>query len=531
MGTYLNPGNGSFVRILNKTYVDKTGLLRLLNQTIDTPDNLTCISRPRRFGKSYAAQMLCAYYDKTCDSSGLFAGLEIAKDPSYVKHLNRYDVLYLDMTGIISEAAGEDVVSFIRRKVSEELRESYPPLPANDSFSTMLINTVEHTGGKFIAIIDEWDAPIREAKNPADQRIYLEFLRSLFKNSGTTARIFAAAYMTGILPIKKDGSQSAISDFREYTMLFSWKFAPYVGFKEEEVKKLCEDSGVSFENMKQWYDGYSFPEIASVYNPNSVMKAVQYHRFSSYWTQTSAAESLMKYINMDMDGLQKDIADLIAGTPLPVETDDFANDLTTFHGKDDVLTLLIHLGYLAYDIDTHAVHIPNEEIRREFSRAIRKVDRSETVRRLSESDQLLEDILGLHEEQVGAQIEKTHEEEPKLFYNTEQSLRAVVKRALFTANDHYLLFEEFNAGSGCVDIVYLPRRVSPYPILVIELKWNLSADGAIAQIKNRKYPSVFEGYGSDILLVGINYDKEAKPGERHHTCRIERIPASERLKN
>ena len=521
MGTYLNPGNNSFARILNKPYVDKTGLLSL------TPESLTCISRPRRFGKSYAAQMLCAYYDKTCDSSVLFGELRIAKDASFSTYLNRYDVLYLDMTGIISDAAGENIVSFIRRKVSEELQESYPSLSANDSFSSMLINTVEYTGNKFVAIIDEWDAPIREAKNPQDQRIYLEFLRSLFKNSGTTARIFAAAYMTGILPIKKDGSQSAISDFREYTMLFPWKFAPYVGFTEEEVRKLCADNDVSFENMKQWYDGYSFPEVGSVYNPNSVMKAVQYHRFASYWTQTSAAESLMKYINMDMDGLQKDITDLIAGTPLHVETDDFANDLTTFHGKDDVLTLLIHLGYLAYDIDTHTVHIPNEEIRREFSRAIRKIDRSETVRRLRESDQLLEDILSLHEEQVGAQIEKIHEEEPKLFYNTEQSLRAVVKRALFTANDHYLSFEEFPAGSGCVDIAYLPRRVSPYPILVIELKWNLSADGALAQIKNRQYPAAFEHYGSDILLVGINYNKDAKPGERHHTCRIERIPASE----
>ena len=527
MGTYLNPGNNSFARILNKPYVDKTGLLSLINQTIDTPESLTCISRPRRFGKSYAAQMLCAYYDKTCDSSVLFEELKIAKDASFSTYLNRYDVLYLDMTGIISDAAGENIVSFIRRKVSEELQESYPSLSANDSFSSMLINTVEYTGNKFVAIIDEWDAPIREAKNPQDQRIYLEFLRSLFKNSGTTARIFAAAYMTGILPIKKDGSQSAISDFREYTMLFPWKFAPYVGFTEEEVRKLCADNDVSFENMKQWYDGYSFPEVGSVYNPNSVMKAVQYHRFASYWTQTSAAESLMKYINMDMDGLQKDITDLIAGTPLHVETDDFANDLTTFHGKDDVLTLLIHLGYLAYDIDTHTVHIPNEEIRREFSRAIRKIDRSETVHRLRESDQLLEDILSLHEEQVGAQIEKIHEEEPKLFYNTEQSLRAVVKRALFTANDHYLSFEEFPAGSGCVDIAYLPRKVSPYPILVIELKWNLSADGALAQIKNRQYPAAFEHYGSDILLVGINYNKDAKPGERHHTCRIERIPASE----
>ena len=326
--------------------------------------------------------MLCAYYDKTCDSSGLFEGLEIAGDSSYAAHLNRYDVLYLDMTGIISDEAGENVVSFIRRKVSEELRESYPSLPANDSFSTMLINTVEHTGGKFVAIIDEWDAPIREAMNPEDQRIYLEFLRSLFKNSGTTARIFAAAYITGILPIKKDGSQSAISDFQEYTMLFPWKFAPYVGFTEEEVQKLCADNDVSFESMKQWYDGYSFPEVESVYNPNSVMKAVQYRTFDTYWTQTSAAESLMGYINLNYDGLLKTVTDLIGGNSVPVLTTGFANDLKTFRDRNDVLTLLIHLGYLAYDSMTKTARIPNEEIRLEFSRAIRTTCRDETTRRL-----------------------------------------------------------------------------------------------------------------------------------------------------
>ena len=219
MGTYLNPRNGGFVRILNRTYEDKTGLLSLINKTIETPDNLTCISRPRRFGKSYAAQMLCAYYDKTCDSSELLSGLQITSDPSYSEHLNKYDVLYLDMTGMIGAAGKEDLVSFIVRNVTREVTSQYPGVTAQDALFGTLISTVELTGNKFIAIIDEWDAPIREAKNPEDQRRYLEFLRSLFENSGTTARNFAAAYMTGILPIKKDGSQSAISDFREYTVL------------------------------------------------------------------------------------------------------------------------------------------------------------------------------------------------------------------------------------------------------------------------------------------------------------------------
>lgn len=523
MGTYLNPGNGGFVRILNRTYVDKTGLLSLINKTIETPDNLTCISRPRRFGKSYAAQMLCAYYDKTCDSSELFSGLQITSDPSYSEHLNKYDVLYLDMTGMIGAAGKEDLVSFIVRNVTREVTSQYPGVTAQDALFGTLISTVELTGNKFIAIIDEWDAPIREAKNPEDQRRYLEFLRSLFKNSGTTARIFSAAYMTGILPIKKDGSQSAISDFREYTMLFPWKFAPYVGFTEDEVRALCKEGDVPFDEMKHWYDGYAFPEVGSVYNPNSVMKALQYHCFDSYWTESSASESLMGYINLNYDGLLKIVTDLIGGTSVPVLTTGFANDLKTFRDRNDVLTLLIHLGYLAYDSKTKTARIPNDEIRMEFSRAIRTTRKDETIRRLLESDKLIEDIIHMDEDAVAAQIEKIHAEESPLHYNSEHSLRSTIKRALFSVYDNFTLFEEFPGGTGYADVVYLPKQDLELPILMIELKWEMSADTALNQIRSRNYPAAFRSYGNDILLVGINYDKNAKPGERHHTCKIEKI--------
>ena len=207
MGTYLNPGNSGFSRIRNSVYVDKSGLIRLVNQTLDTPRCLTCISRPRRFGKSFAAKMLCAYYDKTCDSAQLFGDLSIACDAGYREHLNQYDVIYLDMTGIIGEAAAGDRVAYVKRTVVRELKEQYPQMEVVEGFVATLANAVEITGNKFIMIIDEWDAPIREAGNrPDSQREYLEFLRSLFKNSGTTDKIFAGAYMTGILPIKKDGS-------------------------------------------------------------------------------------------------------------------------------------------------------------------------------------------------------------------------------------------------------------------------------------------------------------------------------------
>ena len=291
MGTYLNPGNSGFAEMVKSDYVDKTDLIRMINSTIGTKKKLTCISRPRRFGKSYAAQMLCAYYDRTCDSHKLFSSYTISEDDQYEKHLNKYDVLYLDMTHITGEAGTKSFIDFIKEKVTEELVSANPGLKVDSAFSTTLINAVEASGNKIIAIIDEWDSPIREL--PEMEKPYLEFLRTLFKGRRTASKIFAAAYMTGILPIKKDGKQSAVSDFEEYSVLDPGDFADFVGFTEEEVKKLCEQKNKDFEKMKLWYDGYTFGEKHSIYNPYSVMHAVNSGKFKPYWKKTSAAETLM----------------------------------------------------------------------------------------------------------------------------------------------------------------------------------------------------------------------------------------------
>ena len=209
MGFYLNPGNSGFSGIRNDRYVDKSGLIRLINETIDTPRRLTCVSRPRRFGKSFAAQMLCAYYDKTCDSSELFEGYEISEDGTYTEYLNRYDVIYLDMSNVLGKVQRQETfISFIQNAVTEEILSLYPCVNKGNAFDEMLADTVAVTGNKFVMIIDEWDAPIREV--PEIQKEYLEFLRTLFKSSAATAKIFAAVYMTGILPIKKDGSKALV---------------------------------------------------------------------------------------------------------------------------------------------------------------------------------------------------------------------------------------------------------------------------------------------------------------------------------
>ncbi|MBQ9009604.1 MAG: AAA family ATPase [Clostridia bacterium] len=520
MGIYLNPGNSGFQDICRGWYVDKTGMIALINETIGTPDKLTCITRPRRFGKSFAAQMLCAYYDKTCDSGRLFDDKAIAESRSYREHLNQYDVIYLNMTDMLGETKAEDLVAFIRRNVARELRDAYPSLSGIEEFDATLVSAVEVAGNPFIMIIDEWDAPIRE--KPEIQCEYLKFLRTLF-NSAATARTFAAVYMTGIMPIRRDGLQPAVSDFKEYTMLGPHRFAKYVGFTEEEVVRLCEMHYRDFALMKQWYDGYSLADIGPVYNPYSVMKAVRNNRFRPYWTETSAAESLLGHIARDELGLGQTIAQLIGGAAVPVDTNGFANDLITFKNQDDVLTLLVHLGYLAYDEQTGKVRIPNEEIRLEFSRIIREDRRPDTMRRVRESEQLIMDTLCMNMDAVATQIGKVHiEVTDPLNANNENALRDVIRLAYFRYRDYYIKMEELPTGYGYAGIVYLPKQGEPIPALVIELAWNQSADTAIQQIRQRKYPTALQEYDGDILLVGIHYDKAAPVGQRKYTCNMEK---------
>ena len=523
MGTYLNPGNSGFEAIRRSAYVDKSGLIGLINDTIGTMRKLTCVSRPRRFGKSFAAQMLCAYYDKTCDSSPLFDDLAIAREAQYKEHLNRYDVIYLDMTGVIGEAGAADIVPYMKRNIISELAAAYPGLAAEEGFIPTLVNAVSLAGSRFIVIIDEWDAPIREAgSNPRAQRDYLEFLRMLFKNSGATSRVIAAAYMTGILPIKKDGSQSAMSDFQEFTVLDPGKHAAFTGFTEAEVRTLCGKYHRSFEEAKSWYDGYTFDDVHSVYNPYSIMCAMQSGKFKSYWKKTSAAEALLTYIDMDEEGLQGEIARLVSGEEIEADTEGFENDFETFKDKDDVLTLLIHLGYLAYVEDkrgTGTVRIPNREVRMEFHRILRKGKHKELIRLIRESDCLLEKTIQGNADAVANAVAKIHDSmyAPQ-FYNNEQALRAAVRYAYITCVDQYARIEELPSGHGCADIVYIPKWRSALPAMLIELKWNKTAVGAIAQIRDRDYPAALQGIGQGLLLVGINYNEKTKV----HSCVIER---------
>ena len=526
MGTYLNPGNDGFKRILKGKYIDKTGMIGIINSRIDTTNNLICISRPRRFGKSYAAQMLCAYYDHTCDSHILFDDKEVSKTEQYETHIKSYNVIYLDIAGFVSDVTRRDgnikgITNKIADSIYSELITDRPELKDKTGLSECMIAYVEATKMKFVFIIDEWDAIIREAKNDAEtQKAYLNLLREWFKNGNFTSKAVAAAYMTGILPIKKDGSESAVSDFIEFTILQPGSFVRYTGFTETEVKSLCEQHNMDFEQAKQWYDGYDFKRSEPIYNPYSVMMAMQMGEYRSYWRKTSTAESLKTYVSMNMDDLQNKIIRLIAGEPVAVYTDDFENDFETFNSSDDVLTLMIHLGYLVYDDETSLARIPNEELRIEFKRLLNRPSNKRLNELVQASEKLLKDTLDGNETMVAETIKRVREMNyAPMFYNNEQALRYVIKFAYIVCIDYYLKVEELPTGHGIADVVFIPKRDTSLPAMIVELKWNETADSAIGQIKERNYPAILSGYVGEMLLVGINYNEKTK----EHSCKIEKI--------
>ena len=286
MGNYVNIGNAGFAAAVRETYVDKTELISFINSTLGTKRKLTCVSRPRRFGKSYAAQMLCAYYDKSCDSRELFQDLKIAGDSMFEDFLNKFDVIYLDITWFISIVKNvRDVVCYLQEQVISELRSVYTAVKKETSLPIVLAQIAEMTGHRFIIIIDEWDVLIRDEVKKADvQEQYINFLRGLFKGTQPT-KFLHLAYLTGILPIKKMKTQSALNNFDEFTMLDAKVLAPYIGFTTKEVRQLCAQYHRDFEEVQRWYDGYSISE-EHVYNPQAVVSVMMWGEFQSYWSMT-----------------------------------------------------------------------------------------------------------------------------------------------------------------------------------------------------------------------------------------------------
>ena len=525
MGSYLNPGNEAFAVALNsEIYVDKTGLLTYTNKVMNTLQGYICNSRPRRFGKSITANMLTAYYSKGCSSKEMFSGLEISRAKDFEKHLNQYDVLHWDIQWCMEPAGGpERIVSYISEKTISELKEYYPHILPEEirSLPEALSRINAASGTKFIVIIDEWDVLIRdEAADLKTQEEYINFLRAMFKGTEPTKYI-QLAYLTGILPVKKEKTQSALNNFKDYSMLHAGPIAPYVGFTETEVQKLCEVYGQKFEEVKRWYDGYQIGKY-HVYNPNAVVNLMLEGEFQSYWSGTASYEAIVPLINMDFDGLKSAVIEMLSGDHVPVDVTSFQNDTVSFANKDDVLTYLIHLGYLAYDRTFRTAFIPNEEIRQELILATKRKKWNELIVFQKESEQLLKDTIQMNGNAVAKEIEKIHREYTSVIqYNNENSLSSVLSIAYLSSMQYYFKpIREFPAGRGFADFVFIPKPEFQiyYPALVVELKWDKSVRAALDQIRDRKYPESVACYAGELLLVGINYNEKTK----EHECRIEK---------
>lgn len=519
MGIYLNPDNMGFRQAINsKIYVDKTGLIKHTNSIIYTEQKFICVSRPRRFGKSMAANMLAAYYGRGEDSREMFSDLKISETEGFEKYLNKYNVIRLNMAEFSRFSEMNEKIGEIERILLHDIKREFAGIDFFDI--TRLIYTLKdiyvETRIPFIFIIDEWDCVFREQQNDTEaQRIYLDFLRNLLKDQ----TYVALAYMTGILPIKKYGVHSALNMFTEISMTNPREYSEFTGFTEEEVKELCDEYNMPYFEMRRWYDGYDLKGV-SAYNPRSVVMSLTGRDFDNYWTATETFEALKVYIELNIEGLRDDIVKLLSGEEIRIDTTTFTNDMVSFHSKDDVLTLLVHLGYLTYNFYEKTVRIPNYEISQQFAGTIKIMDWGEVAKSLKVSDELLKATLACKSDKVAALIQQSHMAETSILkYNDENSLACVISLAYYSAREKYEMWRELPTGEGFADLVFLPRKNVDLPALVVELKMNKSADTAIEQIKRRQYTEKIKDYLGDVLLVGISYDSK----EKTHSCVIEKL--------
>ncbi len=553
MGQYLNPGKMSYQMAVNSDiFVDKTQMILFLNGLVNTQQRYVSVSRPRRFGKTMAADMICAYYDREADSRELFEALKVSESDtgigkkSWDDFLGAFDVIRIVMTTFTrNKKTFDEALDAMQKLVSREIKKKYPDVDYFDDkdLIQMIEDVYAENGQQFVIVIDEWDAVFREFPSDKEgQKNYLDFLRDLFKDKS----YIALAYMTGILPIKKYGKHSALNMFTEYSMMFPRQLARYTGFTEEEVSGLCKSYGRDFDTIKSWYNGYEVSDIIPpdpnyqelkatgkspegtrycLYSPLSVVEAVSTGVIKDYWNKTETYEALSDYIIKDYDGLKEAVTLLMDGARIHIDTSTYQNDMTTFTGKDDVLSLLIHLGYLGYDDVAGEIYIPNREIFDEFKTSTKGSEWVESFKAFDISQELLEATWAKNCDKVAEILEKAHDLTGNKTYNDEAALSYAVQYAYYAAQKYYTTILELDSGKGYADIVFIPSpKFSDKPAMVIELKYNKDAETALSQIKNRNYPDRLEHYKGNILLVGIDYDKDVLSTNKeykHHKCVIE----------
>ena len=522
MGIYLNPNNANFAETVSREiYVDKTMMICEINKIMETGNKYICVSRPRRFGKTIAGNMLSAYFSKGCDSRTLFAPYKISKNPEFKKNLNKLNVIKIDVNSEYrNERDRDNLLNNLTDKILKEMITQFPEIEINEkgSIAEAILNVYSSLNEKFVIILDEYDVLVRENVSEKLFTQYLDFLNGLFK-SDTLRPAVALAYITGILPVVRDRVQSKLNNFREYTILDAGRLAEFIGFTSTEVQELCSRYNIDYEECKRWYDGYKQNGF-EIYNPESVILSIENKAFESYWSKTSTYAVISDRIQQNFSGMKDDVIKMISGEEIDVNVLMYMNTMTDFRSKDDAFTYLIHLGYLAYDKKEKTCRIPNKEVQQEWLSAV-SIDDEYTVTNkiVRSSKELLKETIQMNEKSVAEALDESHiHVTSNRSYNNEDALQSAIYLSYIYALNKYTVIKEMTAGKGFADVVFIPF-VPDVPAMIIELKRNGTTESALNQIKEKKYFSSLDNYSGEILLIAVNYDENTKK----HECKIEKI--------
>lgn len=518
MALYLNTNVSckDFQMLRNdKYFVDKSAIIEKINERIKTKNRFLCITKPRRFGKTSVLNMLGAYYGKAYPTRELFAGLHICNSQSYPLHLNKYNLIHFSMNELSGRGnTYQDYIGRFERNLRNDILEAYPDLTGREFDSLSDLFTA--TGDEFIFIIDEWDYIFSHEIYRENHGDFLEFLRNLLKDRPYAALV----YMTGVLPIKKYSTGSALNMFKEYTMLNDPYFEEYFGFTEKEVEMLCSrQNKLTLDEISEWYNGYTTKDGMKIYNPRSVVCALEDGCCQSYWTRTGRIDEVLFFLKYNLGEVRDDVIKMVNYAPVMI---DIKKEYSAGQGhpgnKKDIYSAMIIYGLLSYH--EGELRIPNKELMLEFENALEDDEFGYVAKLVRNSTEILDATLGQNEKAVVSYLHNIHNSEiPVLKYNDENSLSCVVTLAYLSARNKYRIEREEKSGKGFADFIFYPKK-RHLPGIIIELKADGTPEAAIRQIRDKEYCEKLLTEGMEnILLVGISYDTARK----EHQCRIERF--------
>lgn len=518
MAVYLNSNCAyeDFKMLRNdEFFVDKSSIIEKVSKRINTKNRYLCITKPRRFGKTSILNMLGAYYGISYDSSAMFSDLNISKHPNYMTHLNKYNVINISLNNLPENGDSfENYINLIKETLRDDLKEAYPEL--KNKIFHKITDLLTATNEKFIFIIDEWDYIFSHELYTEYQRDFLEFLRDLLKDRPYVALV----YMTGVLPIKQYSTGSALNMFKEYTMLNDPTMGEYFGFTETEIEMLCrKQTDVTLGEISEWYNGYQTKSGERIYNPKSVICALEDGTCQSYWTRTGRMDEVLFFLKYNIAEVRDDVIKMVNHIPVKIEIQkEYTAGQENPANRKEIYGAMIIYGLLSYH--DGELRIPNKELMIEFENALEDNEFGYVAELVQNSNAILEATLNKQEDTVASYLHNIHNSElPILKYNDENSLACVVTLAYLSARNKYRIEREEKSGKGYADFLFYPRR-KKLPGIIIELKADSSPETALKQIIDKEYNEKLKREQIEtILAVGISYDSRQK----EHFCRIEEI--------